>query len=115
MSSGPFSHDAAHMRHHNPYNFEAARTSHRRLGCRKADPMAYGGNNRSDPESDDREVFSCDVDSSVHVRDQCSSESAAITTKQFPTYEQMKDTLETRDSASEEVLDAGLSELKRNC
>ena len=100
------------MRHHNPYKFEAARRSSRRLGCRKPDPISNRGNNRSDPESDVSEVFSCDVDSSssVLVRDQCSSESAAITTKQLPRDEQMKDTLETRDFDSEEMLDAGLSE-----
>ena len=98
------------MRHHNPYKFEAARRSSRRLGCRKPDPISNRGNNRSDPESDVSEVFSCDVDSSVLVCDQCSSESAAITTKQLPRDEQMKDTLETRDFDSEEMLDAGLSE-----
>ena len=95
-----------YMRHHNPYEFEAARRSRRRLACRKPDPISNSGNNRSDPESDDREVINCDVDSSVHVCDQrtCSSESAAIRD------EQMKDTLNTRDFELEEMLNAGLSE-----
>lgn len=99
-----------YMRHHNPYKFEAARRSRRRLGCRKPDPNSKSGNNRSDPESKIREVFNCDVNSSVHVRDKCSSESAAITTNQLPRDEQMKDILETRDFGFEEVLDGGLSE-----
>ena len=38
------------------------------------------------------------------------SESVAITTKQLPRDEQMKDTFETRDFASEEMLGPGLSE-----
>ena len=99
-----------YMRHHNPYKFEAARRSRRRLGCRKPDPNSNSGNNRSDPESKIREVFNCDVNSSVHVRDKCSSESAAITTNQLPRDEQMKEILETRDFGFEEVLDGGLSE-----
>ena len=42
--------------------------------------------------------------------DQWSCESVAITTKQLPRDEQMKDTLEARDFDSEEMLGAGLSE-----